>query len=262
MGSNGVGRVGIGGSRETVSEWKVCIPEGKDRAEYIKDCYLTGRVSLKNGNGEYEHGVRVGKLAMQEIDFPENIESFGSDVICLTSPYSKRLTVVDVFYNSDQYQRQEEGQFTFLKKVGLGSAAVIVDGNGNITATINGDEDNGVFTINVTNENRAGKLRINVNGDFLIENDGNYSVKSSTSIKAEFNNGTVSNVLELNENGILVNGAEEPILLGNKVADLFTAILDQLGQESAGPYPLLGNPLYLQLKEQIEGLKSTKSFVG
>lgn len=266
--SNGAGRVGVRDDRQTVSEWTVCLKSEVDRETYIASCYLTGTVSLANGNGEIQHDVRVGKLAMQVIDFPEKEGEFGSDVICVRSPYSGALSVVEVFYTNSQYQRQREGQYVFLKKAGAGLAALLIDGNGNITASVNGDKDNGVVTINITNENRAGKLNINVNGDFLVQNDGSTHLKSSRSIKAEFNSGTKSATVELNENGvkieadkILLNESDEPVLLGNKTVQLISDVLTVLQTDSAGPWPLTGNAQYANLQNRLEELKSGKSFV-
>jgi len=53
-----------------------------------------------------------------------------------------------------------------------------------------------------------------------------------------------------------LNESEEPVLLGTKTVTLISDLLDQLGQESAGPYPLLGNAFYLNLKSRLEELKS------
>lgn len=254
--------------RDSISEWKICIPSDIDRAVYIKNCFLTGTVSIANDNGETVHDVKIGKLALQLVDFPDDVEKFGSDVVCVKAPYSSRLYVMDVFYTAKQYLHQDEDQYRFVKKNGIGTAGVLVDGRGNIIMSVSGEEGNGHITINVTNKERRGKLSINVNGDFLVENDGNTVVKSSTSFRAEFNDGTDQSFIEvtkegikLNSNKILLNDSTEPVLLGNKTVDLITMILDQLAIESAGPYPLLGNVKYREFKANLEALKSTITFV-
>jgi hypothetical protein len=38
-------------------------------------------------------------------------------------------------------------------------------------------------------------------------------------------------------------------------------ILDQLAKETAGPYSLIGQPIYAEIAKKLEDLKSTISFV-
>lgn len=244
---NGIGKIGMSDGRQSISEWKVCIPFNVDRVKYIKNCFLTGTVSVTNSNGEYVDNVKVGKLAIQEIDFPVNEDFFGSDVICARLPYSGRLCVIEVMYDYKQFQQQKENQYAFVKKSEDGSVAMLLDGNGNVIVSVNGNKDNGVFTLNVTNAKRNGVLKINVNGAIEIDNDGEATIKS--------------NQVKIISDKILLNESKEPVLLGNKTVQLISDLLDQLGKESAGPYPLLGNSVYLQLKEDIEDLKSKISFV-
>lgn len=269
--SNGTGKIGMNDMRDSVSEWKVCIPSDVDREVYIKNCYLTGTVSITNENGETVHNIKVGKVNLQAIDFPELVDGLGSDVICVKAPYSSRLYIVEVFYTTQQYLNQSEDQYRFLKSNGAGTAGILIDGKGNIILTVDGDENSGNVKLNVSNKERKGKLDINVNGDIAIVNDGNTSIKTTTQINVEFNNGNdeKKSTVNLSENGVLVtsnkiqlNESDEPILLGQKTVDLISSILDQLSKESAGIYPLIGQPIYEQIKEKIDELKSTKSFVG
>lgn len=237
---NGVGKTGINQYRATISIWKICVPLDIDRDKYIKNCYLTGTVSLINENAEIVSNVKIGKLALQLVDFPDDNESTGSEIVCATAPYSGRLYVIDVYGTGRQAFNQEENQYRFFKTNEAGSAGILIDGNGNIILTVDGDSDNGAVTLNVTNQDRAGKLNVIVNGDILVENDGNTTIKTK-----RFEVGIED---------------KEPILLGQKTIDLLDELLTQLGQESAGPYPLLGASKYLDIKEKLEALKSAVSF--
>jgi len=270
MSSNGIGTVGMTDNRYDISEWRIAMPIDVDREVYIKNCYLTNTVTISNENGEYQHNIRIGKIALQLVDFPNSIDDFGSDVICVKAPYSGKLYVMDVFNTPQQYQFQKEDQFRFIKKNGIGTAGIIIDGRGKIILSVDGDQGSGNLEIKVTNKDRGGKLNVNVNGDIEIVNDGVTSIKTSTSFKVEYKKDSVSEPIsiQIDENGCLINSntvqlneSDEPILRGNKTVSLLESILNTLGNDSAGPYPLRSSTEYLQLKEQLEDLKSQKSFV-
>jgi len=245
---NGIGKVGIDQLRSTISIWRVALPFDIDRDKYIQNCYLTGSITIANENGERMPNIKIGKIALQLIDFPLTTDTLGSKVCCVSTPYSGDLYVIEVYYTDEQYLNQSENQYRFLKSSGIGTASILVDGSGNIVLSVNGDSDNGVMTLNITNKDRNGKLNINVNGDVTLTNDGNVTLKTSKQIL-------------IDSPKILLNNSEEPVLLGKKTVELLSDWLDQLGKESAGPYPLLGQSFYTQLKQKLEDLKSKITFV-
>lgn len=242
-----IGKTGMNQNRDAVSLWRIYMPIDVDREEYVKMCYLTGTVTITNDNGETVHKAKIGRLALQLIKFPIDENSSGSEVICLSAPYSGSLYVVDVFTSSSEYYDQEENQFRLLQNSSKGSAEVRIDGQGKILLTVDGEEDAEV-TVSVSNKNRTAKLTTIVNGDILVQNDGTTTLKSS-------------NQVLIDSPKILLNESDEPILLGSKTVSLLDEILTALGSESAGPYPLRGASTYTQLKENLEALKSTISFV-
>lgn len=267
---NGIGKIGMTDNRSDISEWMVVIPIDVDREVYINNCYLTNTISVANENGEYQHNVRIGKLALQLIDFPDDINAFGSDVVLVKAPYSSRLYVMDVFNTAKQYQFQNEDQYRFIKKNGMGTAGIIIDGKGKIILSVDGNSDSGEIEINATNKERNGKLKININGNIEIVNDGETIIKTSTSFMVEYRKDSNSELsaIQIDDNGVLINSnkvqlnqSEEPMLRGNKTVNLLESILDNLGHDSAGPYPLINSSNYLQLKENLQDLKSEKSFV-
>lgn len=245
---NSIGKTGIETGRETVSLWKVRLPPDVDRDAYITSCFLTGMITLSNDNGELVHQARIGKFLVQLVDFPETFSETGSDVLCLMAPYTGQLFVVEIYPTGKQGCFQRENQFRFFKNDGIGSAGVLIDGRGNIILSVDGEESDGTIVITVSNQERKGKLTINVNGEVNILNDGKAIVKSTEEVL-------------IDSPKIFLNESEEPVILGNKLVELLNKWLDQLGKESAGPYPLLGNQFYTQLKKELEALKSTLSFV-
>lgn len=245
---NGIGKTGLNQNRDSISIWNVYLPFNTDREQYIKTCFLTGTVILINDNGEQQR-AKIGKLAIQTIVFPIDQNSVGSQVICLTAPYSGFLYVADVYTTSSEFHDQDENQYRLMKSNDSGFAELRIDGNGSLLLTVNSEQSSGgEIKINVTNKDRNGKLNINVNGELNIVNDGKILIQTTKEVLVD------SPKIQLNE-------SDEPILLGNKTTDLLQEILDTLNKESAGPYPLRSQAIYAQIKEKLDSLKSTKSFV-
>lgn len=231
MPNEGISRYGMSQDRDPISIWRVYMPIDVDREVYIRTCYATGRVTLINENAEVKHKIKVGKLALQVIDFPDDINSFGSEVICVTAPYSGELYVVDVYASSKEMNDQEENQYRLFKK-GVGFAEVSIDGKGNILLTVDSENESNI-TLSVCNKSKTGKLKLQSDGDVIID--------APKIVHGE--------------------GAEEPILLGAKTVDLLNELLDVLNLESAGPYTLRSAQKYAEIKKKTEELKSKINFL-
>jgi len=231
--ASGVSVYGLDQDRDSISVWRVVLGPGMDREAYLNQCYLTGTVSIANMNGEIINRVKIGRLSLQLIDFPNDSSSYGSEVICVKLPYSAELRVVDVYATEDQFQSQKEDQFIFQKRSNGSYAGQIIDGRGNITITVFSDSQTGTITITAIGSDKSGVVNISADGEVQV----------------------ISPKINLNKDG-------EPMLLGTKVTDFLSNLLDQLGKESAGPYPLLGQQTYIQMKEKLDALKSTKSTVA
>ena len=268
-----IGKGGIYQNRDSMSLWRVYLPTDIDREKYVQTCYLTGTVSLVNDNAEIKHRVKIGQLALQLVTFPKKKEQLGSEVICITAPYSGILYVVDVYNSSQEFTDQKEFQYRLTKSDGdIGFAELKVDGRGRILLSVDGKDDQAEITLAITSKNKQGRLNVNVNGDILVQNEGTTSLISNSNVSVKVNDGKVGGVESsvnikkdevkvITAGKIYLNESEEPVLLGAKTVQFLSDLLDQLGQESAGPYPLLGNSFYLQLKQSLEDLKSTISFV-
>jgi stress response protein YsnF len=267
----GVGKTGMNQYRDSISVWKVYLPIEYDREKYIRHCFLTGTVTLINENAESVHNVKVGKMTMKLIDFPADEKSFGSEVVCVTLPYSGEIRVVDVYVGKTEFDQQGEHQIKLSKSVDGEHAQVLIDGKrGRVAISVDSDDDQGEVNISVTNSNRTGKLSVNVNGEIMVVNDGKTTVQSSQEIQLEQYDDEADERTSVNikkdqvlvtSKKILLNDSDEPVLLGNKTVSLMKEILDQLGKESAGPYPLVGRPIYTQIAGKLEELKSQLSFV-
>lgn len=174
-----IGELGGDDNRQTVSEWNVWMPANVDRSAYIKNCFLTNTITIVNRNAEVRHKVRIGNLALQQVRFPKDSTDIGSDVICVTAPYSGKLFVVDVFDTYDQYNDQSENQFVFRKFNDSGSASLLIDGpNGLISIALDSDGDGGIFNLNISNQNSTAQLNIIVDGVVNVNSTGAVTILS------------------------------------------------------------------------------------
>lgn len=232
------GKNPINQDRHSVSVWRVCLPSDIDREKFIKKCYLTGTISVIDEFAERQDNVKIGRLALQSVIFPIDQNSVGSEVVCVSSPYGGRLYVVDV-YDSAEFADQNEQQYRLFKTSDGGYAEVKVDGRGNILIIVDSESDS-LISIIGTSKSKNSKLNIDIKGSATVR---------------------VSEEILIESKKISLNKEGEPMLLGTKTVELIQKILDQLGKESAGPYPLLGQGVYIELKKDLEALKSTLSFV-
>lgn len=267
---SGIGKTGMNQNRDVLSVWRIYMPSDVDRETYIKTCFLTGSVTLINENGEILHNVKIGRLSLQLISFPADVESFGSEVVVASMGYSGKLYVIDVFNGSNEFFDQEENQYRFFKNDGKGGYSELrVDGAGKMLLTVDGEGET-ELVISVTNKDRAGKLTVNVNGEIMVVNDGKTTVQTSTEIQlehydSEADERTFVNIakdlIKVFSKKIVHNDGSEPMLRGQKAVDLLGELFDALAKESAGPYPLKGASSYGQMKSKLSDIKSELSFL-
>lgn len=284
---NGVGKMGMNQDRDSVSEWYVALPKNQDRGEYVHKCFLSGTVSLINSNGEYQHRVKIDKTAIQTVVFPPDAKTLGSLVLCLSAPYSGQLYVVGVFGTTTEWNDQTESTYRFFKAAG-GTAELSVDGAGKISLSVDSEDDTSEVTVSVTSKNQAGKLKLLVNGDTLLQASGETQlisgkrvmvsqidesgttgveltpgkVKAGTPAGAIVQlDGTDVKIITPEGGKITLNDSTEPVLLGAKTVQLLQDLLTQLSHETAGPYPLAGIATYAQLILKLDPLKSQIAFV-
>ncbi len=147
---------------------------------------------------------------------------------------------------------------------------------GTLNITVNGDvnllNDGNVnvksskqISLQINDDSTGGQINSAVlTKDQIVLKTSKDQVNSMTMTKDQITlkaNEDSGNAIFMTKDKIQLNESTEPMLLGQKTVQLISDLLDQLAKESAGPYPLLGNSVYTQIKSNIEALKSTLSFV-
>jgi hypothetical protein len=178
--------------------------EGEKRDQYIAKCKRKSRVSLlfEDGGGVC-HDCYVIKSAISDIEFPDIFGKVGSCVICYVDPNSGLPIVMGVLGKEDESELLGEKEKRLIAQSGNNIAEVGVKGKtGEIYLNVNSDQSTGgVVTINVSNTNRSGKLKIRVIGDVDMY------VKDECEISSEEQIGlTVTDVENDNIHSIIIDG--------------------------------------------------------
>jgi len=177
---NSIGRKSLGttpvyGVKDPSGVAYVVIPEDQDRSEYIKHCYMTGTLMLRNELGSTWKNVFASNSVMRDIVFPDKSTERGSLVIWIRIPkHNTALALSIVNLKNEVGLIREEQQQRFQKRF---------DGNlvdfdmraqrSTIDLSIGSAEDNkGVLRINVANPNKTAEFLTNVRGkiDYFADN--------------------------------------------------------------------------------------------
>jgi hypothetical protein len=262
-----IGKQSIPSSRYSSGVGYIAIPSDVDRATFIQQCYRINRVSIRTENAEFFNNVPIDKSAIQQIEFPAESDEIGSPVMWVNVEPNHQLVIVAVLEKNDHTSFLNEKRFRLSKVFGRNKAIIDGDGgNGNLLITLDSDQDNGgVLNIVLNNKNKRAKLNIHVNGSAEVYCTEKLTIKANNGLeyKDEFGNTITAKEKETNISAdkITHNGGKEPMLLGDTSIQFLSDLMDQLGKESAGPYPLFGQSIYLKFKERLEKLKSKKSFL-
>lgn len=177
---------GVRSFRSPISLWYVYLPSDKDRDEYISNCIRTNTITVVNTNGEVRSKVKIGRLAMQVLQFPESSSSVGSPVVCANVENKSQLLVIEVYDFEDEFVLINENEFAVSRKTQSSSAELRVQGSKGIVL-INVDSDNkegGKLIINVANSENAGEVALEVDGSVSVKANGEIRNESNSNISS------------------------------------------------------------------------------
>ncbi len=167
----------------------VIIPSDVNREEYISNCFLNETVSIYPESGGISYNnVKVSVNCLNNIEFPEINDTFGSCVVYLLHPTQKIPIIVGVISKTDESITLNYKLFKLSKSLGDNSVTITGDGsNGNLMVSLFSDsEDGGQLIIDVNNYSKTGVVKLRVTGNiFIISN--NIDIKVKENIKVESN---------------------------------------------------------------------------
>lgn len=268
----------------------IILPPDVDKQTFIDRCFSTETVSIMSQAGGLSYNnVPISIDALQQIEFPEDSTKFGSVVVFLFHPKTKKPIIVAVLTRTSELYGVEWKQFKRFKNYKDNYVSVVGDGKkGTLIVNVQGTANNGggqIF-INVGEPSNKGNLKISVQGDISFINQ-NFSIncvatkitnkeafelttKSLTmNVKEDWNVETEKNTKINSGEKISLGGDNyEPLVLGQKLVDdifkpLFSALKTDLQVSTAmGPS---GPPLptftakIVQLEQKLNTILSQKT---
>ena len=159
----------------------IILPSGVDRDTFIQQCYRWERVSvLLEGGGGVFHECYISRESLKDIDFPQNVEQLGSQVMFLTDIHSGHPIIFGVLSKEDESQLLKEGYFEWSKK--SGNDGVNISGDAKL-GVLNLSVDGGTLTqLNITVSNKAKNAVVNLRcrGDINVQMDGAFKINKGT----------------------------------------------------------------------------------
>ncbi len=164
---------GVGGRRDSAGIAYITIPRDTDREVYITQSFRTGTVSIITENGEVINDVRIGMLAMQVINFPQQQGQLGSLVSWVTVPRHKAPIIVDVYTKGDEvYDSSEEAFHIYRRNQQTGISVRGNAKNKNLTISVDSDDEDVVLDLVVKAANNTAQFNVNVKGNRTTDIEG------------------------------------------------------------------------------------------
>jgi hypothetical protein len=245
----------------------VVVPFDVDRNKFVETCLRKGTISImRDLSFGIINNVRVDRELIQEIEFPQEGGKLGSYVVFL-SDFRKLPYVVGILNKDGNILQSREHQRLFQKKTENGLVSVSLDGR-EVKIDILAEGDQAEVNIDV----RGGNANIRSDANVQITGADSVRLRSQTQVSLIFNDeesevsvNVSKDLIKTNSPRIEHNEANEPMLRGQRVTDLLEKLIDLLNSArvatSIGLQPLTTAPQINQLKQDLEDLKSTKSFL-
>ncbi len=231
---------GINSNRKNSGVGYVILPRDLDRESYIKTCYRTGTVTLFIEDGfDITNRVRIGKIAIQLIEFPNKVGELGSPVVWVNYPGQEEPIITEVLFNQQEGLDIQEGSFLLKKEKSGSDSQVFMSRDGKMMISVRSDYDETFIDIRSLGKDNTGAVNISSNGTVNVISDNEVNVVSKL---IKHNDGT------------------EPMVLGDTLAEFLTNFVDQVGAitvaTSIGAQPIINKVQVLELKNSIEAIKS------
>ena len=156
-------------------EWSVGIaytacPSDIDREEYLKDCFLNHRISMKTEDGGYYNRVPVSIDVLQYLDFPKNENELGVAIVYITESQHKQPIVIARLPKIEEIGDGREGMLKIGKSYGLDKVEIIQDAkNGFLHFDVNAGKNQGIVKFNVDNDKNDCLFGIDVSGNIVVQ---------------------------------------------------------------------------------------------
>lgn len=264
---NSVGMTPMPGHQWPVGVAYVAIPSDIERDVYIRECYMTNKISVWTEDGSFFSKAPCNIDLFNWIEFPDSFDEFGSAVVYVTEPIHKQPIIIARLPKIDELGDLQEHQFKMRRR--LGSKMVEISGSpksNSLNLVVDSKSESGSINIVLENDNDNGEVNLSVAGDLSIEvvgdteilqgerlliktsegKDGEYSSYTQTKEGHKFEGRELAIKTSEGEDGesssykqstrghefegekFVVNKGEEPMVLGNKVVSFLSKFIDEV----------------------------------
>lgn len=262
----------------------VVIPSDVDRSVYIRECFKTSTVSIFSEFNGYTNRVPVDIFTLNFIEFPENVNQFGSALSFTIDGVHKRPIITGIYNKQDELCDLKEHQFKFKRHWKGNMVEMVGSPDGKyLGINVSADEGGEIF-LNVKSNDSSGKVNINVDGDCNVTSLNNTSIKQFGTLSlitvnkndqdeatVEEHTSTSRTIFtkeeEINVEKLSINNGEENFVLGQ----LFKKFLQEFIKEvsnatvttSLGQMPLINKAKILEYSkdDKIDKFLSTVAFL-
>lgn len=251
----------------------VIIPPDTDRTKYITECYKFSTVSIISEFNGVSNRVPIDSFSLNFIQFPDDVNKFGSAVSFLLDPVHKKPIIVGIYKKQDERNDLKEHQFKFKRDFNGNVVEITGSPDGKYLALNVSADSGGEVSINLKSKDESGKVSINVDGDCLINSLSDTTIRQYGKLTLEtFDRGNdeektieehtsegrsiySKNERLLTEN-LLINDGKENFILGQLfkayVKELVTEIANATVSTSIGQQPLINKLEILEFAKDIK----------
>jgi len=243
----------------------ITVPKTADRTEFIHDCYMTGTVSITSEAGGIINKVPVSKGCMQLIEFPEEGETFGSQVVYVLDRIHNKQIVIDVLQNEDENSNNEENEYVIKRKFGDSVCEIRLNPvHESISITTSGDSPD----ILINNSKGSIETVSNIKKDTAVVSNEKYEVVKQIIVG---NSNKYSRIIQTDTNILVeidkfvLSKEEQAFVLGNVLKEFFDKVLDTIANSTVstaiGVQSLINKLDILKLKEETKKFLSENFFM-
>lgn len=262
----------------------VVIPSDVDRSTYIRECFKTSTVSIFSEFNGFTNRVPVDIFTLNFIDFPDNVNQFGSAVSFVVDPVHKKPIVIGMYNKQDELCDLKEHQFKFKRHLNGNVVEIVGSPDGKyLGINVSADKGGEVF-LNVKSHDSSGKVNINVDGDCNLTALNNTSIKQfgvlslitanrddQDEATVEEHTSTSKTIFtkeeEHNVDKFLINNGEENFMLGQAFKKFVKALINEIASATVttqlGQMPLINKEKIMKYADddQIDKFLSTLAFL-
>lgn len=260
----------------------VVIPSGVDRAKYITQCYKTSTVSIYSEFNGFSNRVPIDTFTLNFVEFPSDINTFGTAVSFLLEPIHKKPIIVGRYNKQDELCDLKENQFKFKRELNGNFVEIAGSPDGKYLAINVGADKAGEVLINVSSNDESGKVSVKVDGECTITALTDTTLKqygklsfvtvnkdddTEATIEEHTSKGRTvySEEENINTSKLSINNGDQSFILGQLfksfLTDFITEVAGSTVTTSLGEMPLLNAEKITAYKDKIDKFLSTVAFL-